>query len=92
MKNLYIHNLLKHFHKYIQHCSQCQLMQILQHKLYKSLQLILTFSQSFHTITVDFILILLKSSKKYKCIMLITDKFSKTVSFLFEKKTIIKKN
>lgn len=88
MKSLYIHNLSKHLHNYIQHCSQCQLMQTSHYWSYKSLQLILTLSQFFHIITVNFILTLLITSEEYDSILSVMNKFSKTVSFISEKKII----
>ena len=68
------------------------LMQTPQHLLYELMQLILTSLQSFHVITIDFILILLLSSEEFDSVMLITDKFSKTVILISEQKTMTAKN
>ena len=84
--NLYLLNLLKHFYDFIQHCSQCQHMQTSQHRLYKSMQSILTFSWSFHVLIINFILALLTTSDEYNIILLITDKFSKTIILIFKQK------
>ena len=88
-KELYFFNLSKKLHKFIHSCPQCQLYQTLRHRLYSALQLILMSSQSFHIISLDFILGLLITSlsEKYDCLMSITDKFSKAVDFIPDKIT-----
>ena len=85
IEDLYLCNLSKHLYEYIQHCSQCQLMQISRHQLYDVMQSILMSSQPFHTITIDFILTLFTTKKEMNCVLSITDKFSKTVTFIPEK-------
>lgn len=84
--SLYLSDLLKHLHDYIQYCSQCKVMQTSQHHLYKFLQSILTSFRSFHVLIIDFIFILLisSSSDSYNTILLVTDKFSKTVTLILE--------
>jgi len=80
---LYFYDLLKNLHKYIWHCSQCQLSQMLHYKSYNVLQSIITSSHSFYTLTIDFILTLsLSKSDKYNTIMSVTDKFSKAITFI----------
>ena len=54
----YIRDLIRYLRNYLKHCSKCQIYQTRRHKSYESLQLILTFSISFHTIIVDFVLAL----------------------------------
>ncbi len=82
----YIHDLFKHLRKYLIHCSQCQVFQTRRHRSYDSLQLILISEVSFHTITIDFILTLSKStSEKLNIIMSITCKFSKKITLISEK-------
>ena len=56
----YIRNLIKHFRNYIKHCFQCFILQIKKHKFFDYLQSIDFSSISFHTITLNFILILSK--------------------------------
>ena len=87
MQGLYIHNLLKHLHNFIRHCSQCQLNQTSWHVLYKLMQSILSSLQSFHTIIIDFILGLsvLNLSECFDNVMSVTDKFSKAITFVSEK-------
>jgi len=83
INSLYFYDLLKNLYKYIQHCSQCQLSQTLHYKSYNVLQSIITSSYSFHTLTINFILILsLSKSDKYNTIMSVTDKFSKAITLI----------
>jgi len=90
---LYFYNLLKNLHKYIQHCSQCQLSQTLHYKSYDVLQLIITSSHSFYTLTINFILILsLSKSDKYNTIISVTDKFSKAITLISDWDIIIMKD
>ncbi len=82
--SLYFYNLSKNLYKYIQHYSQCQLSQTSHHKSYDVLQSIITSSCSFHTLTINFILILpLSKSDKYNTIISVTDKFSKVITLIF---------
>lgn len=92
--NLYLSDLSKHLYEYIHHCSQCTLIQTSQHSLYRFMQSILTSSQSFHILIINFILILLllSSSDDYNTILSVTDKFSKTVIFISEWKIITAQN
>ena len=92
--NLYLSDLLKHFHEYIHYCSQCQLMQTFKYSFYKFMQFILTSLQLFHILMIDFIFVLsdLKSFNNYDIIFLVTDKFSKTVIFISEWKIMTAKN
>ena len=43
-------------------------------------------ARPFHTLIIDFILILPESTKKFNCTMSVTDKFSKTVIYILKKK------
>ena len=83
-QGLYIHNLLKQLHEFIWHCPQCQLNQTPRHAPYGSMQPILTPPRPFHTITVDFILGLpiLTAPDCFDCVMSVTDKVSKAVTFV----------
>lgn len=88
-EELYFFNMLKKFYEFIWACFECQLCQTLRHKLYNTLQSILISSQSFHIISLNFILELFFTftSEYFDCIISITDKFSKAVSFISEKTT-----
>ena len=90
--SLYLSDLSKHLHQYIQHCSQCQLMQTSKHSLYELMQSILTSLQSFHILTIDFILVLSILSDRYDTVMSVTDKFSKIIMFIPEWKIFTVKN
>jgi len=91
---LYIYDLFKNLHKYLQHCLQCQLNQTPCHKPYEVLQSILALPRPFHTLTIDFILALsvIKAPETYKTIMLITDKFSKAVTLISKRDTMTVKD
>ncbi len=91
---LYIYDLFKNLHEYLQHCLQCQLNQTPCHKPYGVLQSIFALLCSFHTLTIDFILALsvIKASETYETIMSVTDKFSKTVTLISERDTMTVKD
>ncbi len=91
---LYIYDLFKNLHKYLWHCLQCQLNQTPCHKPYEMLQSILALLRPFHTLTIDFILVLsvIKASETYETIMSVTDKFSKTVTLISERNTMTVKD
>ena len=92
--SLYLLDLSKHLHEYLQHCLQCQLMQTSQHCLYESMQPILTLSWSFHVLTVNFILVLptLPPSDNYDIILSVTDKFSKIITLISGQKIMTVKD
>lgn len=86
--NLYIHNMATKLHEFICHYPPCQLNQTPRHRPYGSLQPILSPARPFHAITIDFILALpLSLPDQYECVMSVTDKFSKAVSFIPGKTT-----
>lgn len=80
----YIQKLTKHFKVYLKHCSTCKINQIKRHKLYESLQLILSFLVSFHTLTINFELVLLEAYSDINNIMSIICKFSKRITVISE--------
>lgn len=63
---LYIRKLFDRLKKFIDHCSQCQLLQTRRHKFYEDMQLIRTLSLSFHTLTINFVMTLLLSVRLVK--------------------------
>jgi len=83
----FVRELFKYLRVYLKHCSQYQIYQTRRYKLYKFLQSILILSISFHTFTIDFILTLLKLSKRYEIAISILYKFIKRVIFLAKKST-----
>ena len=78
---LFIFKLLKKFRAYTEHCSSCQINQTKKHAFYKKLMPIFIASQSFHTIVINFIV---KLSDKYDCFLIIIDKFSRRILFIFD--------
>ena len=88
IEKLYIFNIITKFYKFIRHCSHYQLNQISRHKLYNFLQSIFSSIKSFHILIIDFILTFSKSlslSNEYNYILLIIDKFFKTITFISDK-------
>jgi hypothetical protein len=55
-RSRYIRDLIKALRAYIRNCSQCLQIQIKRHRSWRNLQLIHSFSISFHTITLNFVL------------------------------------
>ena len=77
-------------HEFIRHYPHYQINQISRHKPYDSLQPILTPIKPFHTLIIDFILTLPKSFPlldEYDYILLITNKFFKTIIFIVDTTT-----
>ena len=82
-EGLYIFKLSEKLRDYIRNCPQCELNQTFHHSFYEALQSIISFSKPFHIITIDFIVALSESKKnKFDCVISMTDKFSKTVTFI----------
>ena len=71
--------------QYIIHYSQYQHYQIVWHQSYKILQFIIKSLISFHTVTADFIVELLKTKNKFDVIMIIICKFLKKIEFILDK-------
>ena len=83
-EGLYISGMATKLHEFIRHCSNCQLNQTPRHMPHGSLQPIYSPSRPFHTLTIDFILALSTSASpdEFDCIISVTDKFSKAVTYL----------
>ena len=79
---LYIRGMTKKLHEFIKHCPQCQFNQTFRHRPYGSFQPIFFPAKPFHTITIDFILILLESINGFNCATSIRDKFNNTVTHI----------
>ena len=83
IENFYIFKLSKKLRDYIKNCSQCELNQTFHHLFYETLQSIINFLKSFHIIMIKFIVILFEFKKnKFNYVISMTDKFSKTVTFI----------
>lgn len=87
-KGIYIYNMATKLHELIRHCPHCRLNQTPWHKPYGSMQPIITPARPFHILTIDFILALPVSAPEgFECVMSVTDKFSKAVTFIPGKNT-----
>ena len=88
IEKLYIYNMITKLYEFIRHYLYYQLNQISHHKSYDSLQPIFSPIKSFHTLIIDFILIFPKSlplSNECDCILSMTDKFFKIITFISDK-------
>ena len=85
--SLFIQSLSWQLSQYIIHCLQCQHYQIIWHWSYKVLQLIIRLPISFHTVTADFIIELLKTKNRFDAVITMICKFSKKIKFILNKKT-----
>ena len=79
--------MFRYLRSYLQHCSQCKTYQTKKHVSYEFFQFILILSMSFHTITLNFILTLSKTSEKFDTIMSMFCKYSKKITIVFDKST-----
>ena len=82
----YIRDLSRYLRDYLKHCSKCQMYQIKRHASYDSLQFILISSISFHTIIIDFILILFVFRDELNITMFVICKFTKRLTLVVDKK------
>lgn len=89
-KAWYVKNLIKQFKAYIKHCFKRFVFQTRRHNSYDNFQFIDFFSMSFHTVPLDFILVLSLSIEQWNTIMSITNKFIKRI-ILRSKKAHIKR-
>ena len=83
----YIREFFRYLREYLKYCFHCQIYQIKKHVSYDFLQSMLTSNVSFHIITMNFILVLFKSSQKLDIVMTISCKFFKRVTIIVEKIT-----
>ena len=75
-------------YKFIRHYPQCKANQIPRYQLYRAIQPIFSLLRPFYTLYIDFILTIpILDPDRYKSIILITDKFSKAVTYLPGKST-----
>ena len=81
----YIRDFSRYFRDYLKHCSKCQMFQIKRYVSYESLQLILSSSILFHTITMNFILIFSIFVVDLNIAMTVCCKFTKRVIFIIDK-------
>ncbi|KAI0998999.1 hypothetical protein K3495_g9197 [Podosphaera aphanis] len=79
---LFINNLSKKIINYIRYCPDCTKNKTLRHKPYGYLQPIESPSKIHDTIGIDFILALPTTKEGKNCVLSVTDKFSKCVTFI----------
>ena len=84
ISDLYISKLSMKLKNYIKHCCLCQLNQTKWHVLYDQLKLIIFSTILFHTVMMNFIVVM-SEVNEYDALLMITDKFSKRVSLISEK-------
>ena len=82
----YIRDLSRYLRDYLKHCSKCQMYQTKKHASYDSLQFILISSISFHTIIIDFILVLFVFRDELNITMSVICKFTKRLTLIVDKK------
>ena len=83
IQTLFIQRLSQKLHENLRHCPKCRINQTPRHKPYGVLQPIFTPLEPCHTITIDFILALPRSSpEEYDCLLTVTDKFSKKLALI----------
>lgn len=78
----YIHQLDKNLKAYLEYYGDCMRHTTPRHKPWGQLQPILTASEPFHTICIDFILALPRTGHLHDCALTITNKFSKAVALV----------
>ena len=79
---VFIFKIFDNLQRYIKHCFNCQLSQTIQHKLYNKLISIISSSQSFYIIIINFIVNLLS---ELNVIFTITNKFSRQIIIIVKK-------
>ena len=84
VETFYFHKLIKRLRVYIRKCHVCQLNQIKRHAFYDELIFIKITSTFFHTLILNFILILSKC-QKYNCILIMICKFIKNIDLFLDK-------
>lgn len=82
-QGFYLFNLAKKLKEYVAHCPDCQARRTPRHRPFGSLQPIISPSQPFNTISLDFILALPTSvPDRFDCALTVTDKFSKGITIV----------
>ncbi len=86
-ESLYIRKLSIRLRKFIEHCLNCLLYQTRRHQSYEELQFIKTMNVLFHTITMNFVMMLSISQEEYDYMLIIIDKFFKRMMMISSKTT-----
>ena len=83
----YIRGLTRYLRDYLKHCPECLVYQTRRHAPYGSMQPIYNPPIPFHTLTLDFILAMPLTPQGLDCVMSVTCKFSKRITYVPEKTT-----
>ena len=83
----YIKSLFTKINQYLKHCSKCVVNQTKRHKSYDSLQSIFSSSISFHTITIDFVLVMSSFHIDINNVMTTICKFFKRATIISDRDT-----
>ena len=86
-QGIYIHRMASRLHEYLRHCPTYQLHQTPRHKPYGNLQPLIVPPTPYYTITIDFILALPETREEWNCVLSVTDKFSKRITFVVGRDT-----
>ena len=83
----YIRDLSRYLRDFLKYCFKCQIFQTRRHHFYDLFQFIFTSSIFFHTIIIDFILILFSffTTKKFDCFIFVNYKYSKRILVISKK-------
>ena len=87
VSSYYIKSLSTHLKKYLKHCSKCNINQIKRHRSYDRLQSIISSFTSFHTITMNFVLIMSFAHNIMNNVMTVICKFFKKVIIISRQNT-----
>ena len=77
--------------KYVTACLTCQLFKFFRQRFYKKLQFIKFLAESLTKFSLNFIVILLMTLTENNTIMFVTNKFSKHIKMILEKKILFAK-
>jgi hypothetical protein len=86
-ESLYIRHMIKRLRRYIHHCKSCLERQTKRHSSYDELNSIRTMTLSFHTVIIDFVIVLSMTLIEENAILTITNKFFKRISIITKKNT-----
>ena len=78
----YVFRLFKKIRRYIEHCFNCQLIQIKRHRSYDELMSIISSSHLFHIVIMNFIVILFN---ELNFVFIVTCKFFKKIILIIDK-------
>ena len=92
INNYFFRKFIRRFHYYIYYYYECNINQIKCHAKYNSLIFIIESLILYYIIIINFILTLLKMTKKINVIISIICKFFKRIIFIFDKNIFLAKD